>query len=84
MNRIKSITAQTEPPINFKGEITQLIDVFVEICFEDIQSVSRITQFKLLGNQMGYSEMEISKVIQIGTSEYQKLLGEVNLASNGN
>ena len=72
---------QTEVEItNWKEntDVIPLIDLFVEMCFEDINNVLRITQFKLVSAQMGYSTDMIAHVIELGQSEYHKMLDEIN------
>jgi hypothetical protein len=68
MKKIKPIVVQKEMPNCCIDEVSHLIDMFVELCFEDIESAARITKFKLFGVQMGYSEILVDKVIKIGTS----------------
>lgn len=78
MNTNKQTIAATQTIVNPMGEITQLIDLFVDMCFDDIKSTARISQFRLIGIQMGYTPLNIDKVIDIGKSEYQTLLDEIN------
>ena len=60
------------------SDVIPLIDLFVEMCFEDIHSTIRISQFKLISAQMGYSSDIITHVIELGQSEYHKMLDEIN------
>jgi hypothetical protein len=81
MNNKSIITADQSSQATFQDNILQLIDVFVEICFDDINSAQRISQFKILALQLGYSQKEIQKVVIIGRSEYSKLLDEINTSN---
>jgi hypothetical protein len=60
------------------GKITQFIDLFVDMCFDDINSKARISQFRMLGIQLGFSELETNDVVKMGKSEYTKMLDEIN------
>ena len=80
MNTLKQISAISVSPMKPFNEITQLIDLFVDMCFDDINSTARILQFKLLGIQLGFSEMDTQKVVDMGKSEYGSLLNEINKA----
>ena len=81
MNNKNTITANQSNQSTFQDNIFQLIDVFVELCFADINSAQRTSQFKILALQLGYSQEEIQKVVIIGRSEYSKLLDEVNTSN---
>ena len=80
MNTLKQISAISGSPMKPFNEMTQLIDLFVDMCFDDINSTTRISQFKLLGIQLGFSEMDTQKVVDMGKSEYGSLLNEMNKA----
>ena len=80
MNGLKQTSAIAHSPIQQKGDMTQLIDLFVDMCFDDINSKGRISQFKMLGSQLGFSEFETEKVVDMGKSEYAKMLDEINKA----
>jgi hypothetical protein len=68
---------------NENTDVIPLIDLFVEMCFEDIHNVLRITQFKLVSAQMGYSKDMIDHVTGLGQNEYNKMLDEINVEGLG-
>ena len=80
MNRLKQISAIVSSPVQETGDMTQLIDLFVDMCFDEINSKGRISQFKMLGSQLGFSEFETDQVVEMGKSEYAKMLDEINKA----
>ena len=61
-----------------EDNVLHLIDVFVDMCFDDINSIQRISQFKILGLQLGHTQTVIERVVTMGKSEYSKLLSEYN------
>lgn len=56
---------------------TQLIDLFVEMCFYDINNPALIFQFKIVAQQLNYSQEVIDRVVDLGKSEYQELYAEI-------
>tara|TARA_R110002050_G_scaffold221792_2_gene357656 strand:+ start:13201 stop:13464 length:264 start_codon:yes stop_codon:yes gene_type:complete len=78
MKRTKQMAATVSTVVKPTGNITPLIDLFVEMCFENIQNDFQISQFKLVGMQLGYTESETERVVEIGKLEYQTLLDEIN------
>ena len=56
---------------------TQLIDLFVDMCFYDINSPIAIYQFKLVAKQLQFSSEMIERVVELGKSEYHELYAEM-------
>ena len=81
MNNKNIITPEQGGQATYQDNILQLIDVFIELCFDDINSAQRTSQFKILALQLGYSQKDIQKVVIIGRSEYSKLLDEINTSN---
>lgn len=77
MKRDKHIEVEASP-WNEDREVIPLIDLFVDMCFEHINNVVCITQFKLVSAQMGYPKDMIEQVVEMGKSEYEKMLSEIN------
>lgn len=59
-------------------DINNLIELFVELNFNDIHNEVLLFQFRILANKIGFSKDEIEKVIQLGHSEYLNLMQEIN------
>lgn len=59
---------------NNKLDVYQLIDLFVEMNFSQIENELSISQFKIIAIQIGYPLEMIDQVIELGTDEYYKLL----------
>ena len=77
MNRQNQVSVSGAQGVMKNTRTEQLIDLFVELCFEDINDVKRISQFHLLSLQLGFDKSEIVKVIEIGKLEYQTLMDEI-------
>ena len=78
MNGFNQISMASVSQIKPMEKISQLIDLFVDMCFDDINSQARVSQFKVLGVQLGFSEVETNNVVELGKSEYTKMLDELN------
>lgn len=63
---------------NEDREVIPLIDLFVDMCFAHMNNAFCITQFKLVSAQMGYPIDMIEQVVEMGKSEYEKMLSEIN------
>lgn len=59
-------------------DINELIDLFVEMNFSFMTNPGVLSQFMLLAKQIGYTEQEITQVVDLGRREYRKLLDELN------
>lgn len=81
MNRQKQISAISLNVFEPNTKIEQIIDLFVEMCFENINDAKRISQFKLLGLQLGFTINDIERVIEMGKSEYKRLMNMMYMAS---
>ncbi len=77
MKRDKYIEVETSLR-NEGTEVVPLIDLFVDMCFENINNIVCITQFKLVSLQIGYPKDMIEQVVDMGRSEYDKMLSEIN------
>lgn len=80
MNRHKQLSETRLQDIKPNRQIEELIDLYVELCFEDINDINKVSQFQLLGMQLGYGSSQIRKVIELGKSEYRTLLDEIHTA----
>ena len=78
MNEQNQISATALNVFEPNTKIEQIIDLFVEMCFEDIYNVKRVSQFKLLGIQLGFSTNDVEKVIEMGKEEYNTLMDEIS------
>ncbi len=56
---------------------TQLIDLFVEMCFFEIRSPAVLYQFKLVAQKLEYTDTEIERVVSVGKSEYEKMYKDI-------
>lgn len=71
-----TLATQTQNKSNLN--VTQLIDLFVDMNFAQIENKAAISQFKILAIQIGYPLDMIDQVIALGMDEYFKLLIEVD------
>jgi hypothetical protein len=55
----------------------QLIDLFVDMCFYDIDNPAVIFQFKVLASNLNYTASQTNKVVEIGRKEYVRLFNEI-------
>lgn len=73
------INVLKESPIRHSSlDVNQLIDLFVDLNFTQLEDERAISQFKVLAIQMGYPIDMINSVIKLGIDEYYKLLVEVD------
>ncbi len=77
MKVLTNATEWAEIQVNPTPSETQLIDLFVDMCFFDINNPAVIYQFKLVAKQLDYSIEIINKVVELGKSEYQELYDEI-------
>jgi len=61
----------------YQWDANQLIDLFVHMNFEDIESPLRLAQFRMLAEKVGYPISMIDRVVELGKTEYEKLLTEL-------
>lgn len=80
MNELKQISGSSVNVLSPQGNMEQIIDLFVEMCFDDVHDAKRISQFKLTGMQLGFSLKDLYMVVEMGKAEYKTLLDEINKA----
>jgi len=65
-------------------DVNELIELFVELNFNDIYNETLLMQFRIVAQNVGYPTSMIDRVIKLGRSEYSKLMEEVNKAKTEN
>ncbi|MGB0806467.1 MAG: hypothetical protein ACPGRC_07235 [Salibacteraceae bacterium] len=70
-------TARQEQLFSSNNKETQLIDLFVDMCFYDIENPAVIFQFKVLATQLKYPIHQIDKVVEIGKKEYAQVFSAI-------
>lgn len=78
MRNQKSRITGTEDNIQHQLDINDLIDLFVDLNYDDIHNEVLLLQFRIVANKIGYSKDEVDRVIKLGQSEYTKLMQEIN------
>ena len=63
--------------LNENWDVNELIDLFVDLNFEDIQNETLLYQFKSVARTIGYPLEMIDRVVKLGESEYSKLMSEI-------
>ena len=62
---------------NRHWNVNELIELFVELNFEDITNETLLMQFRLLAFKIGFPKKMVEHVIKLGMSEYVSLMKEV-------
>ena len=78
MKRLKALQSENETLDTAQFEVNQLIDLFVDLNFEDIHNETLLLQFKIVAMKIGYPIEMIDRVIKLGKSEYTKMMFEIN------
>lgn len=78
----KSKIEEEKNPIIGHLDVNELIDLFVELNFNDIHNEALLMQFRIVAKNVGYPDSMIDRVIKLGRSEYSKLMEEVKKAKN--
>lgn len=65
-------------------DVNELIELFVELNFNDIYNETLLMQFRIVAIKVGYPSSMIDRVIKLGRTEYSKLMEEVNKAKTEN
>lgn len=77
MKTIDSTRSSSFHPLTSSNREIQLIDLFVDLCFHQMDNPLTFIQFKKLAYDLKYSFNEIDHVIKIGKNEYEKLVMQV-------
>lgn len=77
MAYVKERNRSKEHDVYTSWDANQLIDLFVDMNFSDIESPLRLLQFRMVAQNVGYPNSMIDRVVDLGKNEYQKLLSEL-------
>ncbi len=81
MNKNNEIRGDQDQLSTMPRDIKDLVDLYVEMNFNDIYNPSLLFQFKIVATQLGFTIEMIERVMKLGRSEYENLMKEVVLSA---